>query len=226
MNPVAYLDQLAALQAAAWPAAVPRSATYPHGQQPLSEYLRAWARLQPDSVALDFYGHSLSYAELDQQSDRCAALLTELGVRPGDQVAVFMPNCPQLHITFYAILKCGAVYAPVSPLSKALELSYQLKDSGAQVLLCFDQLLPVVRAVRDDCGLRHVLASSLSELRPAAPSIPVADLLLAPKISGDDFLDFYPALAACTAGVPSHRPQLDDLAALNYTGGTTGLPKG
>ena len=81
MNPVAYLDQLATLQAAAWPAAVPRSATYPHGQQPLSEYLRAWARLQPDSVALDFYGHSLSYAELDQQSDRCAALLAErLGV--------------------------------------------------------------------------------------------------------------------------------------------------
>ena len=226
MNPVAYLDQLAALQAAAWPAAVPRSATYPHGQQPLSEYLRAWARLQPDSVALDFYGHSLSYAELDQQSDRCAALLTELGVRPGDRVAVFMPNCPQLHITFYAILKCGAVYAPVSPLSKALELSYQLKDSGAQVLLCFDQLLPVVRAVRDDCALRHVLASSLSELRPAAPSIPVADLLLAPKISADDCLDFYPALAACTAAVPTHRPQLDDLAALNYTGGTTGLPKG
>ena len=156
----------------------------------------------------------------------CAALLVELGVQPGDRVALFMPNCPQLHIAFYGLLKCGAVYAPVSPLSKALELSYQLKDSGARVILCFDQLLPVVRAVREDCALRNVLATSLSELRPAQPSIPVPDLLLAAKVSGDDFLDFYAALAACTAAAPTHRVQLDDLAALNYTGGTTGLPKG
>lgn len=226
MDEHSYLAQLADLQAAAWPPGVPRSPHYPHGEQPLSEYLRAWARQQPQAIALDFYGHSLSWAELDQLSDRCAALLAELGVQPGDRVALFMPNCPQLHIAFYGLLKCGAVYAPVSPLSKALELSYQLKDSGARVILCFDQLLPVVRAVREDCALRHVLATSLGELRPAQPSIPLPDLLLAPKLAGDDFLDFYPALAACTAAVPAHRPQLDDIAALNYTGGTTGLPKG
>ncbi len=226
MTEEAYLEQLAALQAAAWPAGTPREPHYPHGQQPLSEYLRAWARLQPEAPALDFYGMRLSYAELDQQSDRCAALLVELGIEPGDRVAVFMPNCPQLHIAFYAILKCGAVYAPVSPLSKALELGYQLKDSGARMILCFDQLLPVVRAVREDCQLAHVLATSLSELCPAEPSIPVPDLLLAPKVMAEDFIDFYPALAACKTPTPAHRPQLADIAALNYTGGTTGLPKG
>ncbi|MEX6503452.1 AMP-binding protein [Pseudomonas zhanjiangensis] len=226
MNQDAYLERLHALQAAAWPAGTPREPHYPQGRQPLSEYLRAWARLQPQAPALDFYGMRLSYAELDAQSDRCAALLRELGVGVGDRVAVFMPNCPQLHIAFYAILKCGAVYAPVSPLSKALELSYQLEDSGARIILCFDQLLPVVRAVREQCSLEQVLATSLSELCPAEPSLPLPDLLLAPKVEGDDFLDFYPALAACTAPVPSHRPQLEDIAALNYTGGTTGLPKG
>lgn len=226
MNQATYLEQLAALQHAAWPAAAPREAQYPHGRQPLGEYLRSWARLQPDAPALDFYGHSLSYAELDHLSDRCAALFGELGVVPGDRIALFMPNCPQLHIAFYAILKIGAVYAPVSPLSKALELSYQLRDSGARVVLCFDQLLPVVEAVREECQLSHILATSLSELCPATPSIPVPDLLLAPKVTGNDFIDFYPALDACRAPVPSHRPQLDDIAALNYTGGTTGLPKG
>ena len=226
MNEATYLDQLAALQAAAWPAGTPREPQYPHGQQPLSEYLRAWASVQPDAPALDFYGHSLSYAELDRLSDRCAALFTELGVVPGDRIALFMPNCPQLHIAFYAILKCGAVYAPVSPLSKGLELSYQLQDSGARVVLCFDQLLPVVRAVREECQLSHVLATSLSEVCPATPSIPLPDLLLAPKVTGDDFIDFYPALHAGSAPVPQHRPQLSDIAALNYTGGTTGLPKG
>ena len=226
MDEQTYLAQLDQLQQAHWPAGVPRQVHYPLGEQPLCDYLRTWARQQPEAIALDFYGHSLSWAELDHLSDRCAALLVELGVQPGDRVALFMPNCPQLHIAFYGLLKCGAVYAPVSPLSKALELSYQLKDSGARVILCFDQLLPVVRAVREDCALRHVLATSLSELRPAQPSIPVPDLLLAAKVSGDDFLDFYAALAACTAAAPTHRVQLDDLAALNYTGGTTGLPKG
>ncbi|WP_298184421.1 AMP-binding protein [uncultured Pseudomonas sp.] len=222
----AYLDHLASLQAAAWPANTPREAHYPHGQQPLSEYLRAWAKQQPDQPALDFYGHSITWAELDRLSDRCAALLDELGVKAGDRVAVFMPNCPQLHIAFYGILKCGAVYAPVSPLSKPLELAYQLKDSGAQVILCFDQLLPVVRAVREDCALSQVLSTSLSELHPSVPSIPVADLLLAPKVQADDAIDFLPALEHCQRATPSHRPQLDDIAALNYTGGTTGLPKG
>ncbi len=226
MPEIAYLNQLATLHAAAWPANAPRAPHYPHGQQPLSEYLRAWAIAQPDRPALDFYGHCITWAELDRLSDRCAALLDELGVKAGDRVAVFMPNCPQLHIAFYGILKCGAVYAPVSPLSKPMELAYQLNDSGAQVILCFDQLLPVVRAVREDCALSHVLATSLSELHPSVPSIPVADLLLAPKVKAEDALDFLPALQHCQRATPSHRPQLDDIAALNYTGGTTGLPKG
>ena len=227
MHERAYLDHLASLQADAWPANAPREAHYPHGQQPLSEYLRAWACTQPDRPALDFYGHSITWAELDRLSDRCAALLCELGVKVGDRVAVFMPNCPQLHIAFYGILKCGAVYAPVSPLSKPLELAYQLQDSSAEVILCFDQLLPVVRAVQAQSPLRHILATSLSELRPSVPSIPVADLLLAGKVALDtDLIDFLPAVERCQHATPSHRPQLDDIAALNYTGGTTGLPKG
>lgn len=227
MHERAYLDHLASLQADAWPANTPREAHYPHGQQPLSEYLRAWASTQPDRPALDFYGHSITWAELDRLSDRCAALLCELGVQVGDRVAVFMPNCPQLHIAFYGILKCGAVYAPVSPLSKPLELTYQLQDSSAEVILCFDQLLPVVRAVQAQCPLRHILATSLSELRPSVPSIPLADLLLAGKVALEaDLIDFLPAVENCQHATPSHRPQLDDIAALNYTGGTTGLPKG
>ncbi|MGC5698790.1 AMP-binding protein [Pseudomonas sp. NFXW11] len=226
MDLAAYQQHLHALQQAAWPKGAPRTAQYPQGQQPLTEYLRAWAREQGAAVALDFYGHSLSFAELDHQSDRCAALLTELGVRPGDRVAVFLPNCPQLHIGFWGILKCGAVYAPVSPLARSLELEYQLKDSDAQVILCFDQLLDVVHAVAESCGLQHILASSLSELCPATPSIPVPDLLRAPKRLDPGVIDFYPALEQCSTATPTHRPALDDVAALNYTGGTTGMPKG
>jgi long-chain acyl-CoA synthetase len=221
-----YLNTLHELQAAVWPAGKPREAHYPLGQVPLTEYLRHWAIEQPEACAIDFYGHVLSWAELDRCAERCAALLASLGVKAGDRVAVYLPNCPQLHIAFYGILRLGAVYVPISPLAKGLELSYQLNDSAAQTLLAFDQLLPFVHQVRGETSISNLLATSLSELRPAQPSIPPADLLLAPKVTGEDFIDFLPALTACTDAAPEHTAQLDDIAALNYTGGTTGLPKG
>ncbi|WP_416424841.1 AMP-binding protein [Pseudomonas sp. App30] len=226
MDEATYLAQLQQRWAQAWPADVPRTAQYPLGERPLTEYLRHWATVQPDHPALHFYGHSLTYRELDQLSDRCAALLRSLGVAAGDRVAVLLPNCPQMHIAFLGILKCGAVHAPVSPLSQHLELAHQLGDCGATVLIGLDQLLPLVQQVRDRTALRTLIATSLSELRPARPTLPVPDLLKAPKRPVADALDFYPALAACQAAVPEHPVQLDDIAALNYTGGTTGLPKG
>ncbi|MBN3856261.1 AMP-binding protein [Paraburkholderia sp. Ac-20340] len=230
MNEREYLEHLHGLWARAWPAGTPREPQYPLGQRPLTAYLREWARRDPQRPALHFYGRTLSYGELDDLSERCAALLAGLGVKPGDRVAVFMPNCPQMHIAFYGILKLGAVHAPVSPLSKALELGYQLKDSGAQVLICADQLLPIVEQVRDECALRSVIATGVGEMRGPqtgddAP-IPLPDVVLATKCVSDNVIDLLPALAGVQHPAPSYEPQLDDIAALNYTGGTTGLPKG
>lgn len=220
-----YLQRLRQLQQAAWPAGHAREPQYPLGQRPLTHYLRHWAQTVPDKPAVRFYGHDLSYAELDDLSSRFASLLLDRGVQPGDRVAVYLPNCPQMHIVFYGILKAGAVHCPVSPMAMPMELAYQVKDCGAQVIVSFDQLLPVVRQVADDCQLRLIISTSLSELCPAEPPFPVPDLLLAPKLPVTDSLDLMPALATTT---PRELPEpaLDDIAALNYTGGTTGLPKG
>ncbi|WP_028219878.1 AMP-binding protein [Paraburkholderia oxyphila] len=240
MNEREYLDNLQRLWAQAWPAHAPREPQYPLGQRPLTANLREWARRAPERPALHFYGRTLSYGELDALSERCAALLAELGVKPGDRVAVFMPNCPQMHVAFYGILKLGAVHAPVSPLSKALELGYQLKDSGAQVVICADQLLPIVEQVRSECALREVIATSVGEMCSGhrgeirgdrSPDtvplpVPLPDIVLAPKVASANAIDFLPALAATRGPAPAHEPQLGDVAALNYTGGTTGLPKG
>ena len=97
----------------------------PFGEIPLTDYLRRWAALQPDKAAVIFYGAVMSYAELDRLSDRFAALLVAHGVAPGEAVCVFLQNCPQYHVAFYGILKAGAIHAPVSPMSKALELGHQ-----------------------------------------------------------------------------------------------------
>ncbi|MEH6800666.1 MAG: AMP-binding protein [Halopseudomonas sabulinigri] len=221
-----YLANLRALQKAAWPKGAPTEAVYPLGEQPLTRYLQHWAQSCPEKTAIHFYGHQLSYAELDDLSDRFAALLYQQGIKPGDRVAVFMPNCPQLHIAFYGILKAGAIHAPVSPMAKGMELSYQLNDSGANAIVCFDQLLPVVREVRAETDLQLIISTSLSELCPAAPPIPVPDLLQAPKLPITDSIDLLPALQNIAPATNLPALQLDDIAALNYTGGTTGLPKG
>src|SRR3954452_2167024 len=159
-----YLARLHELWAKAWPKGTPNKPQYLHGEIALTEYLRAWAKRNPEKPAVIFYGHVTTYAELDAQSDRFAALLMEKGVRKGDRVAVFLPNCPQFHIVFFGILKLGAIHVPVSPLSRAFELSYELNDTDAEVIVALDQLMPVVREVRQETKLREVFVTSFAEV--------------------------------------------------------------
>ncbi len=221
-----YLDILRALWRKAWPNGIPREPQYPHGEQPLSEYVRIWAKLQPERPAVIFYDHVLSYREYDRQSDRMAALLAAKGIKKGDRVAVFMPNCPQFHIAFLGILKCCAVYVPVSPLSRAFELEYQLIDSGAEVIIVLDQLVEIVDTVKEKTCLREIIVTSFADVIPANSTIPVPDSLRAPAIDVPGATSLLPALAALGDVVPFSPANLDDIAALNYTGGTTGMPKG
>ncbi|MGP8119412.1 MAG: AMP-binding protein [Xanthobacteraceae bacterium] len=226
LNEEQYLEQVRELWRKAWPKGAPRTPQYPHGEIALSEYLRAWARRQPEHPAVIFYGNVLSYGELDRQSDRFAALLAAKGVRKGDRVAVFLPNCPQFHIVFFGILKLGAVHVPVSPLSRAFELSYELNDTDAEVIVALDQLIETVDQVRGETRLREVIVTSFADVIPANPAIPVPDSVRTPRIAVPGATDLLPALAALGDVAVLPPAALDDVAALNYTGGTTGMPKG
>jgi len=221
-----YLATLHGLWAKAWPKGIPNTPQYPHGEVALTEYLRAWAKRATQRPAVIFYGHVTTYAELDQLSDRFAALLMQKGVRKGDRVAVFLPNCPQFHIVFFGILKLGAVHVPVSPLSRAFELSYELNDTDAEVIVALDQLVPVVEQVRGETKLREVIVTSFADVIPAEPTIPVPDSVSGPRVAVAGATDLLPALAAMPTPEPLPPASFDDVAALNYTGGTTGMPKG
>lgn len=208
-----------------WPAGLPTAPVYPHGEVALGEYLRAWARQRPTHPALIYYGTEVSYAELDDLSERCAALLASHGIGAGDRVAVMIGNCPQFHVVFYGILKLGAVYVPVNPLFKEEELRYELNDSGATAIVVLDQLAGMLMAVKSQTRVRTVFTTSQGEMLPAQPTVPLPAGLDAPARRVAGATELMPAIRA-TAPIALPPVNLDALAALNYTGGTTGMPKG
>jgi acyl-CoA synthetase (AMP-forming)/AMP-acid ligase II len=226
MTEAQYLARLHELWRQHWPREAPRELRYPFGERPLTDYLREWARRTPEKPALIFYGAELSYAELDRQSDRFAAWLAAHGARKGDRVAVFLPNCPQFHIVFFGILKLGCIHVPVNPLFKEHELIYELNDTEAEIIVALDQLFPLVEAVKPRTKLREVLVTSFADALPQEPTIPAPESVKQPKLDCPGATDLLAALAALPDGCPAVEVGLDDLAALNYTGGTTGMPKG
>ena len=183
-----------------WPADVSREVRYPLGEITLSARLRHWARERGDRAAVVLGDRTLSYAQLDEQSDRLAAHLIAEGVR-ADRVAVFLGNSLEFVLAFHAVLKAGAVHVPVNPMFRGEEVRYELTDTGAEVAFVAAALREAFESGRTD-AVRTVLDEA------AIADVVGRDDLHLPDDDGDGDM------------------QLDALAALNYTGGTTGLPKG
>ncbi|RMC37584.1 AMP-binding protein [Paracoccus alkanivorans] len=221
----AYLADLAGMHAKVWPSGFAREVQYPQGEVTLTRHLAHWAETTPEAPALIYYGTRISWARLDADANRFAALLTVRGIAKGERVAVFLPNCPQFHVVFYGILKAGAVHVPVSPLSTPDELAYVLKDADAKCLVTLDSLAAVALAAIPGTMVQEVFSTALAEMLPEAPEIncPASVASIAKPCPGTTAL--LPAIAA----MPADRIEAGDLdspAALNYTGGTTGMPKG
>jgi len=220
------LAKLEALWAKQWPSGFAREPEYSLGQVPLTDYLAHWAENSPNKDAIIFKGYSLSYAQLHQRSDELAWAMQQQGVNVGDRVAVFLPNCTQFSVIFYALLKLGAVYVPVSPLSKSFELTHELVDAGATWMFVWDELLPQVIALIDSLQLKRIWVTSEEDLPWLTHGVE-NDVCTQPSLDMSKVASFSDLLAGATsvASFPRHC-DLDAMAALNYTGGTTGLPKG
>ncbi|MFH1033426.1 MAG: AMP-binding protein [Pseudomonadota bacterium] len=184
--------------------------------------------------ALIFYGTKISYQELKDLAERFAAGLVGLGIKKGDRVALLLLNCPQYVIAYLGALKAGAVVTPVSPVYTSQEVAHQLKDSGARVVVCQDILYDNVE--KTGLALDKVIITAVDEYLPAIKKM-VANKLLQKAYGGLSVPDAAKMAQAGLLGfqdlikqnqplaVPvSIDPQMD-LAALPYTGGTTGHPK-
>jgi long-chain acyl-CoA synthetase len=200
-----------------WPEDVPRNLEYP--KLSLHGILEKTAKEHPEKVAIAYFEGEITYAELDSLSDRFAAALAALGVKKGDRVAVFLPNIPQFVIAYFGILKAGAVLTAISPLNKEREVAYQLNDSQAEAIVALDTLYPIVEKVWRKTKLKHAVVTSLVEYASKNPA--------ASKTPRASNVHFFPDLMK----EPAKPPNVDvnareDLAALQYTGGTTGTAKG
>lgn len=225
INEAAYLERLGQLQRDAWPNDISQKVRYPLGEKPLTEYLRHWARTRGNVDALIFYGTTLTYRQLDRMSDAFANVLAAAGVGRGDRVAVLLPNCPQFHIAFFGILKLRAVHVPISPLSGEAELSAQLEDCQPKALVALDRLMPAVRAACAHEPALTIFVTSPSQMLPADPTMEVPATVAHDPVDCPDARDFLAEIAEASTD-PRDDGDLDSIAALNYTGGTTGLPKG
>lgn len=225
MNYEQALAEIRARQEANWPATVPKELTYPIEEQGVVDYLRHWAHTRPEQEAIWFYGRSMTYRELADSAARFAGWLQANGLQPGDRVGVFLANCPQFVVAMMGILWAGGVHVPVNPLFREHELQHELTDAGVTILLAQDDLLPLVEKVRDRTPVLTVAVTSLGELvdTAAAGEVPVPFRLGRPEVAAP-YLPWSNVMAADPAHARPTDP--DALAALNYTGGTTGMPKG
>jgi acyl-CoA synthetase (AMP-forming)/AMP-acid ligase II len=196
-------------------------------EKSLPEYFKDSVNATPQKVAISFYGYDMTYQELDEAIDRLAEGLVKLGINKGDRVALLMQNCPQFVISYFGILRAGGVVVTINPMFKHAELEYELNDSGAQTLIVLDSLFPEVKKAGDRIKLKNVIVTSLRDYLPNNPTLPLSPEMKQPKITIPETLDFLEFLYHAT---PQPLPKMtnlkEDIALLQYTGGTTGMPKG
>ena len=204
---------------------------------PMHYFLEDVANHSPNVTATIFGGvvsgelldAKLSYQELNDLVNRLANALTALGVNKGDRVVLYLPNCPQYIISYYAILKLGAIVAPNNPMYVPRELGFQLNDSGSETIICLSRLYPYVRMVRPNTKLKNVIVTSIKEYYPPRLKA-VFEQFVEEKDGhrvtiGADEHWFQDVLNRAPATPPNVQVKPEDTAVLLYTGGTTGVPK-
>jgi len=205
--------------------------------EPLTAALERAAERHPARVAVDFLGAVTTYDMLHRRVLHAAQALREIGVRAGDRVALVLPNCATHVVAFYAVLRLGAVVVEHNPTYSAEELAHQLADSGATVAVVWEKAAAAVLEARPHTKVRTVVVVDLTRDLPAAKRgalhlpLPAARKVRGAMRSrvpdGARVLRWHRIVQRARA-LPAHHPSPgpDDIALLQYTGGTTGVPKG
>jgi long-chain acyl-CoA synthetase len=211
------------------PGVPPSLAPYP--SRTILDYLADLVRTRPDAPALFFKGATLTYRQLDRESDACASALLELGVARGDRVALLLPNCPQFFVAELGAWKIGAIVAPLNPIYTEHELEAPLSENGIETIVTLTRFYDRVKRVQPRTPLRRVIATNIKEYFP--PVLSALFTLFREKKDGDRVTlaagdHAFAKLLQRHRGRSPARAALtpDDPAVLLMSGGTTGTPKG
>ncbi|MDQ0158877.1 long-chain-fatty-acid--CoA ligase [Alkalibacillus salilacus] len=214
-----------------YPEEVPTTIDY--DKRTLQSFLVENAENFPDKVAIHFMGKDITFSEVADSAKRFASYLQELGIEKDDRVGIMLPNTPQSVIAYYGTLLAGGIVVQTNPLYTERELSYQMKDSGAKVLVCLDILLPRVNAIKEETNLNHVVTTRIKDYLPFPKNMiqPMLQkreygMVVKPEHGGDTHVWTTMLEEASDEYVEHNIDPEEDLALLQYTGGTTGYPKG
>ncbi|WP_456275723.1 long-chain-fatty-acid--CoA ligase [Bacillus sp. AK128] len=177
----------------------------------LPQVLQETTQQYPDNNALTFYHKKISYRELSMLVGGFASALQQSGVEKGDRVAIMLPNCPQYVISYYGTLTVGGIVTQLNPMLVERELQYILNDSGAETIVIFDALYPRLKAIQSETKVKNVIVVSLQPTDHSFAPDTVFDEFMKSGNGKVSYVDINPA---------------EDVAILQYTGGTTGRSKG
>jgi long-chain acyl-CoA synthetase len=206
---------------------VPANLDYP--RVPLYDLLDESAAAAGERPCTDFFGKRLTYGEIRQMSDRFAAGLKRLGIAPGDKIGLMLPNCPQFVISYYGILKAGAVVVPLNPLANPEELTFLLNDARVETLITIPLFVETISGIVRDTQLQRLIYSRLGDFMPFPLSLVMRfreNSQLKAPLGGLGYLNFRQLLATEAGGFKPAQANPDDLAVMLYSGGTTGVAKG
>ncbi|KOR79930.1 long-chain fatty acid--CoA ligase [Bacillus sp. FJAT-21352] len=217
---------------AIYPEQIPAVLSYE--DKPLYSFLKESAEEFPDKVSIHFQGKELTFREVHESALKFAAYLKSIGLQKGERVAVMLPNCPQGVISFFGILMAGGVVVQTNPTYTERELEYQMKDSGAKMILVMDILFPRVSAVASRTDIEHIIVTAIKEYLPFPKNLiyPFIQkkqygIVINVEHEGNHHLFSEIMKRKITEVVDTVPIDVNnDLALLQYTGGTTGFPKG
>ncbi|MFC4775985.1 long-chain fatty acid--CoA ligase [Paenibacillus sp. GCM10023252] len=220
-----------------YPKEIPHELEYPN--QSVAQFLVDTVQAYPEHEAIHFLGKSISYRKFYESALRMANGLQALGISKGDRVAIMLPNCPQTVIAYFGVMLAGAVVVQTNPLYVERELQHQLSDSGAKAIITLDLLYPRLARTRGEDPelgplpeLKHVLVTSIKDGLPLVKSMlyPIKQRREGNKPQvpyGSHGVQSYKRFLSSSPAAPlTLTVQPSDLAVLQYTGGTTGTPKG
>ena len=219
-----------------WQALYPKEipVTLEYSLEPVQQYLVNSAHQYPEKVAIHFMGKEITYKKLYEEVMNFAGYLQgTLGISKGDRVAIMLPNTPQAVISYFAILMAGGIVVQTNPLYTERELEYQMKDSGAKAIITLDILYPRVSKVMPQTGLQHIIVTAIKNYLPFPKN------LIYPYIQKKQYgivvnvqhkgnthlLSEIIKMKSQKLKIYDFNPA-EDVALLQYTGGTTGFPKG